>query len=44
MPAERWGDPDAIVLRSGRVQLFPARTVTTDVERFTMLLPFRGPS
>ena len=26
------GDPDAIVLRSGRVELFPARAVTTDVE------------
>ena len=28
------GDADAIVLRSGRVELFPARTVTTDVEDF----------
>ena len=28
------GDPDAIVLHSGRVELFPTRTVTTDVERF----------
>jgi DNA-binding SARP family transcriptional activator len=28
------GDPGAIVLRSGRVELFPARTVTTDVEGF----------
>jgi DNA-binding SARP family transcriptional activator len=27
-------DPEAIVLRSGRVELFPARTVTVDVERF----------
>ena len=27
-------DPDAIVLRSGRVELFPARTVTVDVECF----------
>jgi DNA-binding SARP family transcriptional activator len=27
-------DPEAIVLRSGRVELFPARDVTTDVERF----------
>ena len=29
-------DPEAIVLRSGRVELFPARTVTTDVERFLL--------
>ena len=28
------GDPDAVVLRGGRVELFPARAVTTDVERF----------
>jgi DNA-binding SARP family transcriptional activator/tetratricopeptide (TPR) repeat protein len=27
-------DPEAIVLRSGRVELFPARAVTIDVERF----------
>jgi len=27
-------DPEAVVLRSGRVELFPARTVTIDVERF----------
>ncbi len=27
-------DPEAIVLRSGHVELFPARAVTTDVERF----------
>ena len=29
-------DPEAIVVRSGRVELFPARTVTTDVERFLL--------
>ena len=29
-------DPEAIVLRSGRVELFPARTVTTDIERFLL--------
>ena len=29
-------DPEAVVLRSGRVELFPARTVTTDVERFLL--------
>lgn len=28
------GHGDAIVLRSGRVELFPGRTVTTDVEEF----------
>jgi len=28
------GDPEAIVLRSGRVELFPARDVSTDVECF----------
>lgn len=28
------GDSQAIVLRSGRVELFPARSVSTDVERF----------
>jgi DNA-binding SARP family transcriptional activator/tetratricopeptide (TPR) repeat protein len=28
------GDPDAVVLRSGAVELFPGRKVTTDVERF----------
>src|SRR5687768_4478673 len=28
------GDLDAIVLHSGRVELFPTHTVTTDVERF----------
>lgn len=27
-------DPEAIVLRSGRVELFPARAVVVDVERF----------
>ena len=27
-------DPEAVVLRSGRVELFPARTVTIDVEGF----------
>ena len=29
-------DPEAIILRSGRVELFPARTVTTDIERFLL--------
>src|SRR5688572_26031201 len=29
-------DPEAIVLRSGRVELFPARIVTTDIERFLL--------
>ena len=29
-------DPEAIVLRSGRVELFPARTVTTDIECFLL--------
>ena len=28
------GDPEAIVLRSGRVELFPGRAVTTDVDEF----------
>ncbi len=28
------GDPEAVVLRSGRVELFPDRTVSVDVERF----------
>jgi len=28
------GDPEAVVLRSGRVELFPARPVTVDVDAF----------
>jgi len=27
-------DPESVVLRSGHVELFPARALTTDVERF----------